>query len=392
MSEPKLVVGQSGGPTPVINASLAGVLDEAVTGRRFPEVYGLRHGIEGALGDQLIPLDGLSREQIDTLARTPAAALGSCRRKLGPEDYGRVLDTFRRHDVHWLCYTGGNDSMDTCERLRAAAQQAGYDLAVYGVPKTIDNDLVETDHSPGYGSAARYWAIVTQEVTLDVASMRTYDRVVVLECMGRDAGWLTAATALLKRDERDGPHVLLTPERPFDAGAFLKAVEAALSRTGYCVVATAETIRDTSGQFVAGATSGADHFGHPIVTAVGETLARMVSQCLSVKARAVKPGTLQRSSALHVSPVDREEAREAGRTAARRLAGGRSGEMVALLRPEMGPYRCEYGGVPLPAVANRERRLPSEFLAPGYAGVTAPFLAYGTPLIGPKPEPYFRLV
>ncbi|MDQ3700917.1 MAG: diphosphate--fructose-6-phosphate 1-phosphotransferase, partial [Chloroflexota bacterium] len=239
MTPPTLLVGQSGGPTPVINASLAGLLEE---GRRlgcFPRVAGLRHGIEGALNDDLVSLDDLTAADWDSLAQTPAAALGSCRHPLAPDDEARVLDTFARHGVRWFCYIGGNDSMDTGDRLRQAAAGAGMELTVCGVPKTIDNDLVETDHSPGYGSAARYWATVTQEATLDLAAMRTYDKVLVLETMGRNSGWLTAACALFKQDDRDGPHILLTPERAFHEEPFLAQVERTLTSVGYCVVATA---------------------------------------------------------------------------------------------------------------------------------------------------------
>jgi 6-phosphofructokinase 1 len=391
LSPAKLVVGQSGGPTPVINASLAGVLEAAAQSGAFPEVWGLRHGIEGALAGDLVRLVGLSAADLDRLASTPAAALGSCRHKLAGDDVEQVLATLRRHEVRWFCYIGGNDSMDTCHQLERLAQDTGYPLAVYGIPKTIDNDLEGTDHCPGYGSAARYWATVTQEATLDLSSMRTYDRVLVLECMGRNAGWLAAATAIYKRDDADGPHVLLPPERPFDEPSFVAAVEATLSRAGYCVVAASETIRDATGRFVTRSQAGVDRFGHPIVSAVGETLAALVSERLGVKARAIKPGPLQRTSVLHVSTVDRQEAREAGRRAARRLASGQSGHMVSLQRPEMGPYQVEYGEVALAAVANQERRLPDHYLAGGSSGVTPAFVAYAAPLLGPAPEALYKL-
>jgi 6-phosphofructokinase 1 len=388
LPRPKLLVGQSGGPTPVINASLAGILDAA---EDFPEVWGLRHGVEGALSGDLVRLDTLSAAQRDALARTPSAALGSCRHSVSADDLERALATFRRHDVRWFCYTGGNDSMDTCRRLEQAAAAEGYELLVFGVPKTIDNDLVGTDHCPGYGSAARYWAIATQEATHDLAAMRTYDRVLVLECMGRNAGWLAAASALLKRDERDGPHVILAPERPLEEHAFLAAVESALGDVGYCVVVASETVRDRAGSYIAETRAGADRFGHPIVTALGETLARLVSERLQVKARANKPGTLQRSSAAHVSPVDRAEARDAGREAARRLARGESGGMVSLLRPELGPYRCAFGVAPLAEVANQERIMPDHYLPRDGWGIAPAFASYATPLLGPLPEPLLRL-
>jgi ATP-dependent phosphofructokinase / diphosphate-dependent phosphofructokinase len=382
-----LVVGQSGGPTPVINASLAGLI---ARGKQvFPRVLGLRHGIEGALAGDVVRLDGLTDSDIDLLSRTPAAALGSCRHKLQPGDAEQVIDLFRRHYVRWFCYVGGNDSMDTCARIGEAARQAGYPLSVYGVPKTIDNDLVGTDHCPGYGSAARYWAIATQEATRDLAAMRSYDRVLVLECAGRNAGWLTAATALLKRDHEDGPHVLLPPERAFDRATFLTEVQAALDTTGYSVVAAAETLRDASGQYVAQA-GGVDRFGHPIVAGVAETIAQLIGAELGVKARANKPGTFQRTSIAYVSEIDRSEAFGAGQVAAERLKRGESGQMVGLVRRADTPYRCEFGSVSLEEVANNERRLPPSWLA-GPGEVSAAFRDYALPLIGPAPEPHFRL-
>jgi 6-phosphofructokinase 1 len=370
---------------------LAGVVEAAAEAGAFPEVWGLLHGIEGALNGQMLRLDHLGPADLDRLARTPAAALGSCRHKLGAGDYARIVDYFRQRDVRWFCYVGGNDSMDTCHRLARAAAEMGHDLSVFGVPKTIDNDLVETDHCPGYGSAARYWAIATQEATLDLAAMRTYDRVLVLECMGRNAGWLAAATGIYKRDERGAPHVLLTPERPFQEEPFLALVDETLRSVGYCVVAASETIRDAAGEYVARARSGSDRFGHPIVTAVGETLAQLVSERLGVKARAAKPGTLQRTSAAYTSPVDRDEAREAGRQAARRLARGESGGLVTLQRAGGEPYCCQFGVAPLEAIANRERRLPDEFLASGGRGVTPAFVAYASPLLGPAPDAFYQL-
>ncbi len=387
-----LLVGQSGGPTPVINSSLAGVI--AGARGRIPAVLGLRHGIEGALADQVVSLTDLSEGDLAALRRTPAAALGSCRHKLAPPDVERVLDTFRRHNVRWFCYIGGNDSMDTCARLEGAARDAGYPLSVYGVPKTIDNDLVGTDHCPGYGSAARYWATTTQEVTRDLAAMRSYDRVLIMECAGRNAGWLTAATALYRRDERDGPHVLLLPEMIFDQGSFLAQVEHTLARVGYCVVAVAETLRDASGAYVAQSSAGVDRFGHPIVTAVAETLAQLVTAELGVKARANKPGTLQRTSMGYVSAVDQDEAFGAGHEAARQLAAGASGEMVGLVRREPGAYACDFGSVPLTEVANSERRLPPSFVHGGAGGameITAAFREYALPLLGPAPDPHFQL-
>jgi 6-phosphofructokinase len=392
---PTLLVGQSGGPTPVINASLAGLLDRArdqdVPWRR---VLGLRNGIEGALASKTIDLTELGDADRDELASTPAAALGSCRRKISAADEVAVLDAFARHGVEWFAYCGGNDSMDTLARLERAARARGQVLATYGVPKTIDNDLAGTDWCPGYGSAARYWATVTPEVTCDLASMRTYDRVVVLEAMGRNAGWLGAASALWRRDDADGPHVLLVPERAFDEARFLARVEAAVARVGYAVVMATETIKDGAGEYVARRSDGVDHFGHPLVAGTADTLASLVTARLAIKARVVKPGTAQRTSVAHVSPVDREGARVAGRVAAGRLAQGESGAMVAMAPvPLADPatlaapwWRDEsaFGAVALTVVASAERRMPDDLLAPeGDADpVTPAFRSYLEALVG----------
>ena len=406
---PTLLVGQSGGPTPVINASLAGVLDRVASGLGQPymRVLGLRHGIEGALRGDVVDLTALTASDRDALAHTPAAALGSCRKRLEPEDERGVLETFARLGVEWFVYCGGNDSMDTLSRLERAARSRGHSLGVYGVPKTIDNDLAGTDWCPGYGSAARYWATVTQEVTRDLAAMRTYDRVVVMEAMGRNAGWLAASSALFRRDEHDGPHVLLVPEVAFDETRFLGAVEAALSRVGYAVVVATETIRDAKGAYVARQVQGADQFGHPIVTGVAETLGHLTMARLGVKTRVNKPGTLQRTSVAHMSAVDLAGARLAGWIAADRLASGLSGSMVAMpVVPTsnathdalMGGWWGEgcgsFGGVPLETVARAERRLPEGHVAGTYGlsdPVTEEFRAYLRPLVGVPPPPLFRL-
>ena len=392
---PTLLLGQSGGPTPVINASLAGLLDRAgapdVPWRR---VLGLRHGIEGALAGNTIELTDLGDADRDALASTPASALGSCRRKISATDEVAVLDAFARLGVEWFAYCGGNDSMDTLVRLERAARARGQALATYGVPKTIDNDLAGTDWCPGYGSAARYWATVTPEVTCDLASMRTYDRVVVLEAMGRNAGWLAAASALWRRTDADGPHVLLVPERAFDEDRFVTRVEATVARVGYAVVMATETIKDASGEYVARRSDGVDHFGHPLVAGTADTLAALVTARLAIKARVVKPGTAQRTSVAHVSPVDREGARVAGRVAAGRLVRGESGAMVSMATvPLADPvalatpwWRDEsaFGAVPLTVVASAERRMPDTFLATDGEddAVTDAFRAYLGALVG----------
>lgn len=401
---PTLLVGQSGGPTPVINASLAGLLDRASAGGTpWVRVLGLRHGIEGALSGRVVDLGGLGAADRDALAATPAAALGSCRRRVGDAEEGPVLDALARLGVQWFAYCGGNDSMDTLARLERAAHARGQALATYGVPKTIDNDLAGTDWCPGYGSAARYWATVTREVTCDLASMRTYDRVVVMEAMGRNAGWLAAAAALWRRDDADGPHVLLVPERAFDEGTFLAAVEEAVRRVGYATVMATETIRDAAGEPVARRSDGVDQFGHPLVAGAADALAGLVTARLGLKSRVVKPGTAQRTSVAHVSTVDREGARLAGAVASERLSRGEAGAMVAMppvpvpgeaaRRPGWWLDEAAYGAVPLAVVARAERRLPAEHLSPeGEADpVTPGFRHYAAALVGPPAPAPFRI-
>lgn len=404
-SVPTLLVGQSGGPTPVINASLAGLLDDQGV-VPWTRVLGLRHGIEGALKEDVIDLTGTTPADRDALSATPAAALGSCRHKLSPTEDAVVLDLFDRLGVRWFAYCGGNDSMDTLARLERAAQDRGQELHVYGVPKTIDNDLEGTNWCPGYGSAARYWATVTPEITFDLASMQTYDRVAVLEAMGRNAGWLAASSALYRSDVRDGPHILLVPEQPFVEAEFISAVETVVSRVGYAVVMATETIRTSDGAYVATRSAGVDRFGHELVSGVGETLAHMVTDRLRVKARVCKPGTAQRTSVAHVSCIDRAGARAAGNIVARRLASGQSGAMVTMppvpLRTgsqvdEWGVWwqgHDAFGAVPLQSVAHAERRLPMAYLGQHRGGlldpITEAFRDYLGPLVGPPPPPLFR--
>ena len=396
-----LLIAQSGGPTAVINASLAGLVSAAQDTGVFKRVLGLRHGILGALpgGDGCLDLTTLDAARLTALAATPSAALGSCRRKLNANDCAAVIEWFRRHNVHAFAYVGGNDSMQTCLQLGQAARDIGYELSVIGVPKTIDNDLPETDHCPGYGSAARFWAITTQEAALDLAAMRGYDTVVVLECMGRNAGWLTAAAALGRPATGAAPHLLLVPEVPLVLDRVLASVEAAISRHGSAVVVTAETVRTGAGDYLStvgadtqkdSSSRQADAFGHPLVTGTAESLTNRIGTALGVKARTVKPGTLQRAASSLVSTVDRDEAWQVGAAAARLLAGGQTGLMVTLQAERDPAYRSWCETVPLTRVASLEKRLPASFVEVqpgGVCNVTAAFADYARPLLGgPLPD------
>ena len=383
-----LLVGQSGGATAVINASLVGVVRAALAAGAVDGIYGARHGIEGLLRGDVVDL---RRERVATwerLLHTPSAALGSCRYKLRPEDPERALDALRRLGVRHFIYIGGNDSADTAHRIAAAARAADYDLRVLCVPKTIDNDLPGTDHCPGYGSAARFVALATMDSALCTAAIPDHYPVKIIEVMGRDAGWLAAAAALGKRDESDAPHLIYVPERPFSRAHFLDDVLQAHRAYGWVVVVAAETIRDEGGRPLgAVGQQGADAFGHALLSGTAQALVGLVRDELGLRARFDRPGDLQRMSSACVSAVDRDEAYRAGQAAVTAALAGESDQMGTLLRQPDPPYRCETGLVPLERVANEQRLLPDAFLDAAGTGVTAAFHDYALPLIGePLPE------
>ena len=382
-----LAIGQSGGPTAVINCSLLGAVEEALQHPGIGSVLGLVNGIEGALQEKLLDLGKQPPHILEGLCRTPASALGSCRRKLSSADYARILEVFRAHDIRYFLYIGGNDSMDTSLQMEALARAEGYDLQVIGIPKTIDNDLPQTDHCPGYGSVARWVAQSVMDIGKDLLSMRTFMSVYVLEVMGRNAGWIAAAAGLANRPENPLPLVICMPEQPFDRAQFLETVAQRHREHGGALVVTSEALRSVDGQLVAdeASTPVFDAFGHKVVYGVGDYLTRMIQGKLGLKCRSERPGTVQRVAMACASKVDQAEAREAGRAAVRLALEGRSGEMVTLVRASSQPYHCITGSVPLQEVANREKLIGPEFMVP--FGVTPAFLSYAAPLIGePLPE------
>ncbi|HVC79887.1 MAG TPA: diphosphate--fructose-6-phosphate 1-phosphotransferase [Chloroflexota bacterium] len=392
-AQPALLVAQSGGPTPVMNASLAGVVEQAnLSG--IPRVLGARYGIQGVLQRDLIDLKAQPTAVWSRLRRTPSAALGSCRRKLSAEDRQSVLDTLIELQVRYFLYIGGNDSADTAMALDRTARAAGYDLRVVSIPKTIDNDLPGTDHCPGYGSAARFIAQSTQDAGLDTEAMRLSDPIKLIEVMGRDAGWLVAAATLGKLDEAHAPHLICVPERPLDIDAFLGAVESTYRRYGFAVAVVAETIRDREGRPLGTANEvlAADAFGHLNLAGGAATLTALIGRRLGIRARFDKPGTLQRMSMALASPVDLDEAYSAGGRAVLYAVEGRSGCMVAFTRAVGGPYHCEMTAVDLGLVANQQRILPADFLDSGPFSISPRFQDYALPLIGGPIEAYPRLL
>jgi 6-phosphofructokinase 1 len=387
-----LVVGQSGGPTPVINASLAGVISQAQQQECFTGIYGLVHGIEGALKEELLDLMTETAATLDLLARTPASALGSCRHKLSEDDYDRILEVFRARNVRHFIYIGGNDSMDTCHRISELATMSGYEMQVMGVPKTIDNDLAFTDHCPGYGSAARFLALATRDTGRDLEAMATFDDVTILETMGRNAGWLTAASVLGKETEDEAPHLVYVPEVAFDEERFLDDVARIHGRLGRVFVVVSEGIRDADGQFIGQHKlrgDGSDAFGHVVhslTTGIAAYLTELMRETLGLQARFLRPGLIGRAMSSCVAETDRREALQVGKEAVAHLAACRSGYMVTLERLSDDPYACETGLAPLADVANAEKLVPREFVNEAGNMIAPAFWNYALPLIdGPLP-------
>lgn len=382
--EGKAVIGQSGGCTAVINQSLAGIVAEA---RRHPQIttlLGARHGIEGILSGSFVDLSAKPSQLIRAIADSPSAALGSSRYKLKAGDDQKIVSGLRKNNIRFVFLTGGNDTANTSLRIAKAAEKARYELSVIHIPKTIDNDLVETDHCPGYGSVARFAAITTQEAALDTKAMKNVDPVKIIELMGRNSGWIVAASALLKKSPADAPHILLIPEVPFDETAFVRKTEAVLQSVGYCIIVISETIRDYGGNRIGRKTEGVitDPFGHKYVEGTSARLASIIEKELKVRARFDKPGTIQRMSMAYISETDQKEAFQAGVHAVKWALRGMSEVMVGLKRKPGMKYAIEYQPVSLEKIPNCERDLPEEFFDRKKAMITPAFSKYALPLIG----------
>lgn len=384
-----LIIGQSGGATAVINASLVGAVEAAMADERIAGIYGMHYGIEGLLKDELVDLRRQPGDVWSRLLHTPSAALGSCRYKLQEGDAERAIELLRRYDVHYLLYIGGNDSADTAHRLALTAQNMGYELQAISIPKTIDNDLPFTDHCPGYGSAARFIALATMDSSMNTMSIPWHYPVKVIETMGRDAGWLAASAALGKRDEVDPPHIILMPEKLFNTDEFLKQVEEVYRRLGYVIIVAAETMRDEQGQALGAAgQAGQDAFQHPLLSGAAQFLVELVRQRLKLRARFDKPGDLQRMASNSISGTDRDEAYLVGQMGIRAVLEGENDKMVTLVRHTDPSYHCTTGLVELASVANEQRLMPDEYLDADKTMVTQAFYDYALPLIG-DPLPYY---
>ncbi len=388
-----LVVGQSGGSTATLSATLSGVLEAALQSASVDRVYGMCNGIEGLLQERFVDLSNASRHLLKALRQTPSAALGSCRYALAEDDASRSLDVLKAHNVRYFIYIGGNGSALTVQAVNGWAQGDGYALNAIAVPKTIDNDLWGTDHTPGYGSVARFVALAAMDGGSDSWALRTHDQVKVLETFGRNTGWVTAATALAKRNDIDPPHLIYVPERPLTQERFLQEVQDAYDLYGYVHVAVCEGLRRPDGAllFASDRAVDQDAFGRGQLGGVSTLLSELVARELGLKSRTDKPGTMQRACISLASSVDLEESYRVGKAAVAAAVGGETGKMVTLERVPGEDYAANTGLVSVDEVAGKERALPDAFLNGEGNFVNAAFLDYVRPLIGePLPE-YVRL-
>jgi 6-phosphofructokinase 1 len=372
-----LLVIHGGGPTSVINASLYGVIQEAR--KHHAEIhgtYGAKGGVGGALKEEFIDFKQQSEEDIDRLLCTPASAIGTSRMELCKEDYEELVQRLVKNKIKYLLFNGGNGSMDTCGKIYKIAQKHG--IQVIGIPKTIDNDIAVTDHSPGFGSAARYIAASTAEVAEDVKSLPIH--VSIIEAMGRNSGWITGASALARQKKGEAPHLIYLPERPFYEENFLADVKALYKKLGGVVVVASEGLKNKQGQSIVPPVfkkGRSIYFGD-----VSSYLALLVIKKLGIKARSEKPGILGRASIEYQSSVDREEAEMAGRYAVKAIVAGETGKMVGFKRIAADIYQCEPILIPLEDVMMYEKKVPDAFINARGNDVNEEFLAYCRPLIG----------
>ena len=385
-----LLVAQSGGPTAVINASVAGVVQEAGRHECIEEIYGGLNGILGILNEDLVDLNEEKAKSIEGLKHTPAAALGTCRYKVdfkkkperGMMDINRVFEVFMAHNIRYFFYAGGNDSQDTAHKIHEQAITRGYDLRVIGVPKTIDNDLPHTDHCPGFGSVIKYNGVSVMEIALDVGSMATDDGACcIIEVMGRSAGWIAGGAVLAKRSPMDAPHIVLLPEILLDEQRFLDRVKEVVAAVRYCVVVVGEGLRNQAGEEISADRSRLDAFGHPVLSGAAEHLAEIVSEKLGLKSRSVKLGYAQRAAAHYASATDMTEAAACGEAAVRAAVEGKSGFMVKIVRLQNNPYRWTTDLQPLGDIANTEHLVPRDWISEDGFMPNEKFIEYARPLI-----------
>lgn len=394
MLEGNAIIGQSGGPTSVINASLCGVIQTCLKNPCIRKVYGMQYGIEGFLQEKVIDLGAEVPETVEALKTTPSSALGSCRHKLTDEDFEPVLAMLKKYNIRYYFLIGGNDTMDTIHRVEAYCKAQGYELRGVGIPKTVDNDLFATDHTPGFGSAGRYVAMSIRQAGMLARDMKYVDQFVVFQTVGRSAGWLPAAAACAKRNEDDAPHIILVPERPFELDKFLREVKEAYDKYGWVSVVCGEGVCYADGTPIS-ATATNDRFGNKEFGAMGGTSAammlhRIMSQEFGWRGEFQVTESLQMCAADRAMPSDIEEAWACGQRAVELAVEGTSGVMVTIQRTSNVPYQWKLGMAPLKDVALGEKPMPDEFICSDRYFVTDACLEYLRPLIGELPD-YVRL-
>lgn len=384
-----VIVGQSGGPTAVINASLYGVVYEALMQKeQIGTVYGMINGIEGFLADTIMDMNSVEQSgELELIKTTPGSFLGSCRYKL-PEDlkddvYPLLFKKFEEYSIGYFFYIGGNDSMDTVSKLSRYAAISGSEICFIGIPKTIDNDLVLTDHTPGFGSAAKYVASTVREIAIDASVYDNKKSVTIVEIMGRHAGWLTAASVLARKFENDNPVLIYLPESAFNSDTFIEDVKKALEHTSNLVVCVSEGINDGNGTFICELASdvGVDTFGHKMLTGSGKYLENLVKEKLGVKVRSIELNVNQRCSSSMISATDQEEAIQAGISGVHFALDGITGKMIAFHRTEGADYSINYVPEDVNLICNQEKTVPPEWITGNGSDIGQAFIDYALPLI-----------
>lgn len=376
------VIGQSGGPTMAINASLVGAIEAAQEGVEIQHLYGMIGGMEGLLNERFIDLFREDDELVEAIRYRPSSALGTCRLKPNQQDMERAMEVFMAHDVRYFFYIGGDDSQSACHALSELAKNHHWEMNIIGIPKTIDNDLVITDNCPGYGSAARFAALAVQYLSCDAEAFRAGE---VVEVMGRNAGWLTGATALGRRDAHDGPHLLYPPEVTVDPDKFLADCHAVYDEHGYLVIAVSEGFAFADSD-IATTSEKIDEFGHARLGGVAKALTDMVEEELGIRCRFDRLGNMQRSFAMAQSQVDIDEAYAVGEDAVRRACRGETDVMITLQRKSNDPFKFECETTSLSSVAGECRTLPDDYINAEQNGVTEAFVEYALPLITAQRE------
>ncbi len=390
-----VLIAQSGGPTVAINSSLAGVIDAALKCDDVDLVYGGRNGIAGVLEEKLVVLNDIfsKSENIGKLKNTPSMYLGSCRYKLAdyqkdPKDYDRLCDIFEKYNIGYFFYIGGNDSMDTVYKTSTYVKEKGLDVKVIGIPKTIDNDLVCIDHTPGFGSAAKYIATSVLEMAHDTYIYHI-DTVLIIEIMGRNAGWLTAAASLARNKYSAAPHLIYLPEKPFNKADFVKRVKEELSKQHHVVVAVSEGIRDEGGNYISAQGGKVDQFGHVRLSGTGEVLKQIVTEEIGCKVRSVELNVLQRAASHCASATDIEESFKLGENGVKLAMDGLSGVMSTIVRVSDEPYELRYEAADISEIANYEKMIPTEWISEDGTDVTEAMETYLRPLIQGENQPAF---